>query len=226
MSRFCTADHAPEWYPGVLLVISSFEQALRSVFGLMLKQRLWMAYAPSARHFPLACCARVSGSLPKDFESFWAACRSSPFTSKCWAAVKSAVEELREARMVLPEESPQTSRYSHTLCLPVELPDEFKSSSQGEFNLSFGSREEDELSITASVIAKSAKRIGLEWTTPPCSECSQVDDWFLGTECNTKPHSGNCGASLPAKCCHQVQGQGTERSAHGSSQPRGTALGD
>lgn len=49
-----------------------------------------------------------------------------------------------EAREVPPGESSQNSRSSHTC-----PPDESESSAQGEFNFSFGARNEDELSIAA-----------------------------------------------------------------------------
>lgn len=55
-----------------------------------------------------------------------------------------------QARAVPLGDSPRTSRSSYALCLPVELPNGFESSSQGEFNLSFGTRKEEELSLAAS----------------------------------------------------------------------------
>ncbi len=54
-------------------------------------------------------------------------------------------------RVVLPGESLQTSHSSHSMCLPVELPDEFEKSSERKFDFSFGAHEDSELSITASV---------------------------------------------------------------------------
>lgn len=55
-------------------------------------------------------------------------------------------EECREEGMAQQGDSPLTSRSSCVSSTPVELPDGSESSSLGEFNFSFGAREEDEVS--------------------------------------------------------------------------------
>lgn len=59
-------------------------------------------------------------------------------------------EELGEVGIVPLGESLRAFRSSHASCMPVEFADGFESSSQDEFNFSFGADGEDELSIAAS----------------------------------------------------------------------------
>lgn len=39
----------------------------------------------------------------------------------------------------------------------------------------------------AAVLARAAKIIRLALSTPPCLDCSRLDDWFVGAGHNVKP---------------------------------------
>lgn len=43
-----------------------------------------------------------------------------------------------------------------------------------------GEAELPPLVATAHTESDSELGIGLKWNTPPCTECSRLDDWFLG----------------------------------------------
>lgn len=40
----------------------------------------------------------------------------------------------------------------------------------------------------ATMLARAASNIRLEWYPPPCPECSQLDYWYLGSEHDSQPH--------------------------------------
>lgn len=82
--------------------------------------------------------------------------------------------------------SPWTSYSSFCKLRPVEVSDEFSIASNVAADFSFGAPYEDELSSfdaeLSAMLAWAAANISLEWNTPPCPECSRLDDWFLGSE--------------------------------------------
>lgn len=41
----------------------------------------------------------------------------------------------------------------------------------------------------AALLSWETASIRLEWNPPPCPKCSQLDDWFLGSECDVQPCS-------------------------------------
>lgn len=66
--------------------------------------------------------------------------------------------------------------------------DEFDGSSFGEPNFSFRAPDEDELLIAAlegGLMPSDAEDIRMEWNPPPCPECLRLDNWYLGSECNS-----------------------------------------
>ncbi|KAI2643946.1 ORF V: Enzymatic polyprotein [Labeo rohita] len=144
------------------------------------------------------------------------ASRSGPSTSG-YEAVAMCVEEERQVLSeVLPVASSQTA---HPVCLPIESPDDFESSSQYGLDLLFGAPAEEKAASVASegepseadvttefaapavesqsvadaemaaALQRAAKEIGVAWVPPPSPEPSRLDDWFLGRGRDSKPRS-------------------------------------
>ncbi|KAL0162068.1 hypothetical protein M9458_041464, partial [Cirrhinus mrigala] len=127
------------------------------------------------------------------------ASRSGPSASGYKAAAMCVEGEQKEMSEVSPGTPPQTA---HPLCSPVELPDDFDSSSQYGLDLLFeapageeevtaaseGGREPSDADASsaaesqsvadaemATALQRAAKEIGLEWVAPPRPKPSRLD---------------------------------------------------
>ncbi|KAL0151374.1 hypothetical protein M9458_053368, partial [Cirrhinus mrigala] len=100
------------------------------------------------------------------------ASRSGPSTSGYKVATMCVEGEREESSDVLPGTSPQTA---HPVCLPMECPDDFESSSQYGLDLLFSAPAEEKKGSAASVGEREPSDVTVELTAPAAESQSVAD---------------------------------------------------